>query len=560
MAILQLDGIQYAGMIMAGTANLSQHAEEVDDLNVFPIPDGDTGENMLLTMRGGASATDKKETNLSKVADAVARGMLLGARGNSGVILSQFFAGLADGFQGEESADIHTLERAMACGVGCAFEAVLTPTPGTILTVVKDACGYAGHCNCETVEDYFIAFIEEAQRSLERTPELLPVLKEAGVVDSGGMGLLYIVEGMYAYLCGKAPEEMDFSAHANASHTIDPDLFGPDSVMEFGYCTELLLRLQTIKTDPDSFDTAVITDYLSTIGDSMVVVKTGSVVKLHVHTMTPYKVLEFCQRFGEFLTIKIENMMLQHNETTQKENAAGVAVPAMAEAEANAVRERHPFGIVTVATGEGIRQSFCEMGADEVIHGGQTMNPSAEDFLDAFKRVNADTVFVLPNNGNILLAAKQAAQIWRDGDIRVIPTKTIGEGYAVLSMLDLDSGDADLIESEMRDAMQNVLTAEVSQSIRDAHMNGVDVKKGDYIGIVGKTILASGIDREEIACRSTEALDIKTHPLVLVIRGKNVTEEDSARVEEYIKHTYPLAEICPADGGQDIYDYILVAE
>ncbi len=557
MAVLHLDGPLYAGMVVAGCANLSRHVEEVNDLNVFPIPDGDTGENMMLTMRGGASSALRDEPNLSTVADKIARGMLLGARGNSGVILSQFFAGLAEGFHTYERADLHALEKAMACGVGCAFEAVVTPTPGTILTVLKDACGYAGAQNAETAEAYFAAFIEEAHRSLDRTPELLPVLREAGVVDSGGMGMIYIMEGMYAFLCGKAPEESAFSSAT--AHAIDPDLFGPESVMEFGYCTELLLRLQTAKTDPRSLDVSVITDFLSTVGDSVVAVKTDSIVKLHVHTMTPYRVLEFCQRYGEFLTVKIENMMLQHNETLEKETAAKPEAPA-APAISSAVRERHPIGIVTVAAGDGIRDAFLDMGADEVIYGGQTMNPSAEDFLDAFTRVNADTVFVLPNNGNILLAARQAAQIRRDCDIRVIPTKTLGEGYAVLSMFDPNQEDADTVEEEMKAAMGDVLTAEVSRSIRDAEMNGVKVQKGDYIGILGKRILASGEDREAIACRSTDALEIDSHSVVLIIRGKGVSEADAQAVADHIQEHYPLAEICQADGGQEIYDYILVAE
>lgn len=550
MSRLLLNGRDYAGMIAAGTAGLLQHVDEVNDLNVFPIPDGDTGSNMLLTMQGGSEAAIAEGDDLSDCSAKIARGMLLGARGNSGVILSQFFAGLAEGFHTYETADVHAIEKAVACGVGCAYESVVTPTEGTILTVLKDACHYAGHANCESVEAYFEAFIEEAHRALARTPDQLPVLKEAGVVDSGGAGLIYVVEGMHAFLCGK--EIAPVATQTPAAHVIDPDLFTEDSVMEFGYCTELLLRLQRAKTDPETLDVNVITEYLQSIGDSVVTVKNGSIVKLHVHTMTPYKVLEFCQRYGEFLTVKIENMMLQHNETVAETEAA----PAMSDA----VRERRPFGVVAVAMGEGICASFCEMGADEVIRGGQTMNPSAEDFLAAFERVNADTVFVLPNNGNVLLAARQAAQIFSGGDVRVIPTRSIGDGYAVLSMLDLDSGDADTIEAEMNDAMSGVLTAEVSRSIRDAEMNGVTVKKGDYIGIMGKAILASGDDREAVACRTLDTMELSQHSLILIICGKGVSERDAELLSAYIKKQSPLADVCVTDGGQDIYDYILVAE
>ena len=549
MAIMKIDGILWAAMIRAGAANLHLHMEEINDLNVFPIPDGDTGENMMLTMQGGVNALQNEERDLSTLAARIANGMLLGARGNSGVILSQFFAGISEGFHTYVDADVHALEKAIACGVGCAFESVMTPTEGTILTVMRDAGCYAGNRNCENVEEYFKAFLEEAERSLARTPELLPVLKEAGVVDSGGAGLIYVVKGMYEGLCGHTIE--DSVASTAQVHTINPDLFGADDVMEFGYCTELLLRLQTCKTDPSAFDTEMLTAYLQSIGDSVVAVKNDSIVKLHVHTMTPYKVLEFCQQYGEFLTVKIENMMLQHNDTVAEREA----VPAMAEMP----RERKRFGIVTVASGEGICNSFREMGADEVIFGGQTMNPSAEDFLQAFERVNAETLFVLPNNGNILLAARQAAQIW-SGDVRVIPTHSIGDGYAVLSMLDFDSGDADSIESDMNGAMEDVLTAEVSKSIRDAEMNGVTVHKGDYIGFMGKQILASGVDRETIACEALTSLKPSEHSVLLVIRGKGVTEEDAKVLREYIKKQYPLTELCETDGGQEIYDYILVAE
>ncbi len=546
-----LDGFLWADMVAAGARNLHAHVEEVNDLNVFPIPDGDTGENMMLTMQGGVKAAKNVTASLCDAASKISEGMLLSARGNSGVILSQFFAGIAQGFQTYREADMHTLEKAIACGVGCAFESVMTPTEGTILTVMRDAGGYAANKNCETPKEYFKAFLEEAERSLERTPELLPILREAGVVDSGGAGLLYIAKGMYACLCGEEITETS-DVPTSSLQSVDPDLFDENTVMEFGYCTELLLRLQNCKVDTAHFDADVITEFLKTVGDSVVLVKNGTIVKIHVHTMTPYRVLEFCQRFGEFLTVKIENMMLQHNGNAKKEERVLQNVPS--------TKERTPFSIVTVATGEGIRQAFTEMGADEVIVGGQTMNPSAEDFLRAFDRVNADVVFVLPNNGNILLAAKQAAQLYSGSDVRVIPTKSIGDAYAVLSMLDLDSGDADAIEEEMNASMEGVLTAEISKSIRDAEMNGVKVQKGDYIGIEGKKILFAGKSREEVVCRTADALDPTSHALLLLIRGNGVSEEESAPIMAYLQSKYPLAETCEADGGQDIYDYILVAE
>ncbi len=554
MSYSTINGVLYAGMVQAGAAMLHQHVEEVNDLNVFPIPDGDTGENMMLTMQGGRARTKGASSDLSVAAKQIADGMLLGARGNSGVILSQFFAGLAEGFLSEE-ADAAALEGAMACGVSRAFEAVLTPAPGTILTVMHDAANYAGNLGCESIDAYFEAFLAEGRRALDRTPELLPILKEAGVVDSGGAGFLYVIEGMYAHLCGKVVEDT-LPTPVAAAHTVDPDLFGEDSVMEFGYCTELLVRLQTAKTDIEHFEVEPVTDFLQSIGNSVATVKNGSILKLHVHTMTPHRVLEYCQQYGEFLTVKIENMMLQHNETIAEERE----VPEAPESsEERAAGPRREVAVVTVATGEGIRASFLEMGADEVIAGGQTMNPSAEDFLRAFDRVNADTVFVLPNNGNILLAARQAAAMYEGSDVRVIPTKSIGDGYAVLSMMELGE-DTDATEESMKASMSGVLTAEISKSIRDAEINGVKVSAGDYIGFAGKRILAAGAAREEVAERVTEQLELSAHDMLLVIRGKDADEEGSARITSYVNEHYPDIEVYETDGGQDIYDYILVAE
>lgn len=553
MAIHELDGHRWAGMVGAGAANLHAHMEEVNDLNVFPIPDGDTGENMMLTMQGGLTALHTEDADLSEMSEKIAGGMLLGARGNSGVILSQFFEGIAKGFQADVDADVRRLEQAIASGVDCAFESVVTPTEGTILTVMKDACGYAASCRCETIDAYFEAFLSEAKRSLERTPDLLPVLKEAGVVDSGGAGLIYIVEGMYAFLCGKAPTEFA-AVPAPAVHTVNPDLFTENDVMQFGYCTELLLRLQTVKTEPERFDVDLLTSYLQGIGNSVVTVKNGTIVKLHVHTMTPYKVLEFCQQYGEFLTVKIENMMLQHNETLAA--AASDAIPTMTSDSA----VRRPYAVIAVASGDGISETFCNMGADRVIRGGQTMNPSAEDFLHAVDAVNADTVFILPNNGNVLLAARQAAQMCERSDVRVIPTHSIGDGYAVLSMLDFDSGDADQIEAQMNEAMNGVLTAEISQSIRDAEMNGIKVQKGDYIGIIGKEIVAAGTDRIAVVAETANRLDLATHEILLLIRGRDVPSEEAERTALTLRQAYPFAEVCESNGGQEIYDYILVAE
>ena len=419
-----LDGILFARMINSGAASLRAQAARINELNVFPIPDGDTGDNMLFTMMGGVCRDGARSDVLEEEARRVSGGMLLSARGNSGVILSQFFEGIKNGFSGLRSADATAIGEAFRRGVAQAYGAVMAPAEGTILTVVREATEYACRQGADTPEGFLQAFLDEARRSLARTPELLPVLKQAGVVDSGAAGLICIAEGMLQAALG---EEVDEGmAQEKRTAALDLDAFGEDSVLEFGYCTELLIRLQNAKTDISAFDVKGVADYLQTLGDSVVAVKNGSIVKLHVHTMTPGRVLTYCQQYGEFLTVKIENMSLQHNSTvTERESTPSVG-------------ECKKYGVVAVASGEGLKQAFRDRGADVVVDGGQSMNPSAEDFIAAFDTVNAEVIFVFPNNGNVVLAARQAAQLYGRADIRVIESRTIGAGYASLAMLDIN--------------------------------------------------------------------------------------------------------------------------
>jgi len=548
-------------MIKGGTDELFLHADEVNDLNVFPIPDGDTGANMSLTMKGGAKAQCSVEDGIGDTSKAMANGMLLSARGNSGVILSQFFAGIAEGFSGLYEADVESFKKAYSQGVKRAYNSVLTPTEGTILTVAKDATQYACEKDCNDVEEFFRYFLEEANRSLERTPELLKVLKEAGVVDSGAAGLIYIVNGMLKGLIGEeiAENVSDSDKSGEASGTVNVDMFTEEMELEFGYCTELLIRLQKSKVDIESFDISAITEFLTDMGgDSIVCLKNDSIVKLHVHTMTPNIVLEHCQKFGEFLTIKIENMMLQHNEARElrPESAAGGGkdIPS-----AKPSKERTKYAVVTVASGEGISEAFRDFGA-YVISGGQTMNPSTADFLEAFDELNAEYIFVLPNNGNIIMAANQAASIYEKASVKVIPTKTIGDGYGVLSMLSFDSDDPECIENEMNEAFTDVKTIEISKAIRDSVSSGVVIKQGDYMGILGKSILATGKNAEEAAFLALENVDMSDHYLIMIVRGKLGTKEGSAQILDYIKKNFPMVEVYETDGLQDIYDYYIVLE
>ena len=545
-SVKTLDGILFARMINSGAANLKAHAEEINDLNVFPIPDGDTGDNMLMTMMGGVHREFDCD-DLCQAAERVSGGMLLSARGNSGVILSQFFEGIRIGFDGVHTADVAAIGKAFRDGVAQAYRSVMTPTEGTILTVIREATEYACMSSAETPEDFLNAFIEEAKRSLARTPELLPVLKKAGVVDSGAAGLIYIVDGMLHAVSGD--DILDLTETTVGEGKIDLNAFDENSVLEFGYCTELLLRLQTAKTDLATFDVAVITDYLQTIGNSIVAVRNGSVVKLHVHTMTPDKVLAFCQTYGEFLKVKIENMSLQHNS-----NAVEEKTPAPQTV------ERKKYGIVAVASGEGLKRLFHECGADIVVDGGQSMNPSAEDLIEAFDRVNADVIFLYPNNGNIVLTAEQAAKLYEGSDVRVIPSTTLGAGYASLSMLDLSSGDTDAIVALLTEAMEGVITAEISHCIRDASMADTEVHTGDYIGFVGKELLAVNRDRKSAVLNTVDQIGFGDYDICILIYGKDANAEEAGEIEASLSQKYKSKEIYLIEGDQEVYDYILIVE
>ena len=559
MPVNTIDGELYSQLITAGAANLSIHEEEVNNLNVFPIPDGDTGSNMLLTMNGGKNAIIQ-EANISKAAQVIASGMLLGARGNSGVILSQFFDGISSGFADLATADVAQFGIACREGVKHAYEAVMTPVEGTILTVVKDATEYACSIKADSILDFIENFIAEAKLSLERTPNLLPVLKKAGVVDSGGAGLIYIMEGMKQFLKGETistanKEDLSKSQHGenfgSQAKGIDLNKFTSDSILEFGYCTELLLRLQNAKCDVENFSVETIKEYLGSIGDSIVAFKTGSIIKIHVHTKTPGKVFDFCQQYGEFLTVKVENMSLQHNNLDEDE---------FAKPKKDNTKDAKKYGVVAVASGSGIQQMFREHGADVVINGGQSMNPSAEDFIKAFKEANAETIFVFPNNGNVILAAKQAAKLFQEAQIEVIETKTIGQGYAGLTMLDTTSNDTQQILDDINMGIEGVDTYMISHCVRDAEMDGKQLHAGDYIGFLDKKILVASSDRKKTAFQTVEGIDFTDHEVCILIRGIDSTSYEEEEVRNYLMLKHPGIEVYEVEGGQDIYSYIFIVE
>ena len=535
----RIDANLYLNLIRGGAARLGLHRQEINDLNVFPIPDGDTGDNMYMTIQAGCNPSTGPSTSsgtgltLPEVAKAVSAGMLMGARGNSGVILSRMFAGLAKGLADVHEADAEAFSRAMLAGVEESYHAVSEPVEGTILTVFRE--GAEAAAGSKDLDEYFDLLISAMDLSLQHTPEQLDVLKKAGVVDSGGAGLLYIAEGMRAVLHGEAAEVPDEAAPA-AQH-VDLDAFTEDSVLEFGYCTEFLLRLQRSKVDLDTFDETVLSDWLAQNGESLVFFRDGSIVKVHVHTRTPGEILNHCQQYGEFLTVKVENMTLQHHENHMDERFK---------------KGRKAFGVVAVASGAGLVDTFKELGADIVIEGGQTMNPPVERFIEAFDAANADTVFVFPNNGNILLTARQAAEIYDKADIRVIPAKTLGEGYYALANLDTEAGDADAIAAALTEAAGEVATGLVSRAIRDSG----PFHEGEYLGIHGKDILTAGPTPEAAVEALAEAMDAGSSDVILVFAGEGGTR--SEKVREALEKRYPRAEVILQSGGQPVYEYILV--
>ena len=538
-----LTGDMLLEMVRSGAECLQLHCDEVNDLNVFPIPDGDTGSNMFMTIQGGAN-TECSVEKISDTAQSIAHNMLLSARGNSGVILSQLFAGIADGLKGLESAGISDLENACKMGVERAYNSVLTPTEGTILTVAKETSNAVCQEDFDCIEEVFEFSLDEAKKALEKTPEQLEVLKQAGVVDSGGAGLVYIIEGMQNFLTGKKSTGRSVVSAPAPADSLNVDLFTADSELGFGYCTELLVRLQNRKCNPDEFDINTLIEYLNGLGDSIVAFKDGTIVKLHVHTKTPQKVLDYCQQFGEFLKVKIENMQLQHNEVVANEQAKET--------------ERKQYAIIAVANGEGIKQELTDFGADIIIDGGQTMNPSASELIAAFDKANAQTIFVLPNNGNIILAANQAAELYKKSDVRVIPTKNIGDCYSVLSMMDLEAGDADAIEQNMNESMVGTLTAEISKSIRSTQMDGIDVREGEYIGILGKKIVSSDTDCYDTALAALKLMEPNEHSSLIILRGKTGDEAVATDIASFVRQNYPRLEVYESFGGQNVYDFILV--
>ena len=552
MDLNRIDGQDLATLIVMGAKNLANDFERINALNVFPVPDGDTGTNMKMTIEGGAQEGLKnKDKNIGAVAKAIARGMVLSARGNSGGITSQFFKGLSLGLEGKESVSVLEFADAMISGTKKSYSVVQNPTEGTILTVMREAGDLAKeHINAETTfPEYFKIYLEEAKVSLEHTPDLLEVLKKAGVIDSGGAGFCLIVEGMLKASLG---EDID-STVSFSSSIVDNSSFDADSELTWGYCTEFILQLQNSKVDTQTFDLNIITEYLETIGNSIVSFKDDDLVKVHVHTFDPGLVLTEMRKYGEFVTIKIENMNINHSESNE---IIGTSQEPVEEK-----REHKKYASVAVANGEGLVRSFKDMGVDEVVTGGQTMNTSTQDFLEAFEKIDAEYILVFPNNGNIVMAAKQAAENYTKAKVYVVPTKTIAEGYSAVSMLNFELDDIDEIMKNEIETIKSVSTLEVTYSIRNTEIDGIKIKKGDYICIYDGQLVSAKKDRIDAvkdALRKIKDFDDKQ--VMTVLCGQDVKIEEADQIKEFAEALNSYIEVYPLKGNQDIYSYIIGIE
>jgi len=562
MQINKLDGSLFKTLVINGAENLKINYQAIDALNVFPVPDGDTGTNMKMTIEGGVNELKNfDEKNIYEVAKKLSRGMLMGARGNSGVILSQLFRGIYKGFEGFATINALNLSKAFTSGVAQAYKAVMKPVEGTILTVAREASEKLMIISSSkmSINEFFEEFISEARASLERTPDLLPVLKEAGVVDSGGAGFICILEGMQKALNGEFLSSLTVS---ETMHTAGTLVLQATEKTEFGYCTEFILQLEEKKIKVEEFTEQQLIDLISSMGDSLVVVKDDDIVKVHIHTFHPGDILNIGQRYGEFIHLKIENMSYQHNELTpQVVHVQEGPCPCGEVHQKKPIKpeKRKKYAIVSVASGEGLIKTFKEMGADFIVEGGQSMNPSTEDFIRGFDTLNADHILIFPNNKNIILAAQQAAKIYKESKVWVIESKTLAQGFSALTMLDLNGEPQDIID-EMNQVMSHVTTGLVTYSIRDTTLEGLQIKKADHIGIVDNKIVTSHRRRIETV---KDLLSNAINPdkeIITVIYGRDVEHRELSEVVKYIEKNYSNLEVELIEGNQEVYSYILAIE
>ena len=544
-----IDGLKFREMIISGADNLRQHADYVDSLNVFPVPDGDTGTNMNLSMTSGANEVEGlDETHIGEVGKHFSKGLLMGARGNSGVILSQLFRGFSKAVVDEEMLTMETFARALDSGVKTAYKAVMKPVEGTILTVAKDSANKALEVtNAADMIELMELVIEEAQASLERTPELLPVLQEVGVVDSGGQGLLYVYEGFLAALKGEGIESLQTKTgntddFVNDHHEFD-DFMTEDDI-EFGYCTEFMVRFQD---DKRPFNEDAFRDEMSDFGDSLLVISDEEIVKVHVHTETPGEAFTYGATYGELIKMKVENMREQFRDIQKKK-----------ETKKQDAKKSYNTAVIAVSAGEGTKELFLSMGATHIISGGQTMNPSTQDIVDIVKDDDVKNIIVLPNNKNIIMAAEQAKYMV-DVELQVIPTKSIPHGLASLVVF---SPDVDIDENvqNMNEALEHVKTGQITHAVRDTTIDGVAIKKDQHMGIADGKIIASKEERADTLSVLIRAMIDEESEIVTILIGEGGDEDEVNAVISTIESDNDEIEFEVHYGGQPVYSYLLSVE
>jgi DAK2 domain fusion protein YloV len=533
-------------MFISASNNLFNCYPEIDALNVFPVPDGDTGMNMNLTLSSGVKEIqNRNDDNVFDLSKAFSKGLLMGARGNSGVITSQIFRGFSSALEGKKIIKPEDLLKAFSEAKNVAYKAVINPVEGTILTVVRESSDYINeHFNkTSDIETIFKALLKEATASLKRTPELLPVLKEAGVVDSGATGYVKILEGMWAALDGKFIEKNqsayvpgEASTYAGASIASD----------EFGYCTEFILKLVQ---DKKTFFEKRFINTLLLHGNSLELVHDDDIVKVHVHTLTPGFVLTYAQQFGEFLKLKIDNMTEEHHEILERSE--------LHEQKKSTLKK---YGLIACSMGDGVEEMFKDAGVDVVVKGGQTMNPSTEDFVEAIKSVNAKNIYILPNNSNIVMAASQACDVLDESiNAQVIPSSTIPQGLAAAMEFNPDSTPEENL-NQMKAVLKNVKSASITYAIKNTVVDGVSVKKNDFMALVGKKIIAAVSDKFEALKLALASMVDDNSSIITILCGDDIKEDEMNKVSELVESTYEMVDLDIKKGGQPIYSFIVGVE
>lgn len=554
MAIKTFDALLFQKMFLGATARLNDKKEIINELNVFPVPDGDTGTNMTLTMMSAAKEVAKLENpTMSKLCSTIINGVQLGSRGNSGVILSQLFSGMCKIFRDKEVIDVPVLTAAIGKAQEMAYKAIMKPKEGTILTIARAAFerGQEIAGTTDDIESYAKAVLSYMEEVLAKTPEMLPVLKEAGVVDSGGRGLCEVVRGAVDILCGG---ELHFTTDVSEKEKVERvDVSNISTAdIKFGYCTEFIIKTSREFTEVDE---AEVKRYLSSIGDSLVVFSGEGMVKIHVHTNNPGNALQKALGYGELSRIKIENMREEHNERLraeiEKESAAKNIEPS--------ALERKPVGFISVAAGSGLNSIFADMGVDFIISGGQTMNPSTEDMVNAIRYVNADVVYILPNNKNIILAAEQAAQIVKDSSVYVVPSKTVPQGIAALIAFADEKSPMENLKS-MTDAMKSVKTGQITYAIRDTKQDGLEIRQNDIIGLDDDGIRSAGSEINEVAVELLRGMVDDESAVISIYSGDEVSVEAADELASIIEDEFDMVDVEVHEGGQPVYYYILSVE